>query len=91
VKKYLLVDFGSTFTKLTAVDTKKQDIIGTSFSLSTVKTNILIGYQKALDELYKKINEKIIFDEVLACSSASGGLKMAVSGLVPSLTVEGAK
>ena len=27
MSRYLMIDFGSTFTKLTAVDTEKEDII----------------------------------------------------------------
>ena len=51
---YLLVDFGSTFTKLTAVDLDLQDIIATSKAITTVETDIFEGYQKALTDLYQK-------------------------------------
>lgn len=87
----LLVDFGSTFTKLCAVDLEKQDIIGTSKSYSTVEHDIRDGFENALDELYSKLGRKIEFDQMLACSSAAGGLKMAAIGLVPELTVEASK
>ena len=89
--KYLMIDFGSTFTKLTAVDTELEDVIGTSSAFTTVATDITIGYYKALDELYKNIGEKIEFDKTIACSSAAGGLKMCAIGLVEELTVEAAK
>jgi len=87
---YLLIDFGSTFTKLTAVDTEKQDIIGTSASFTTVDTDISIGYELALKELYNQMGKEIHFDQTIACSSAAGGLKMAAIGLVEDLTVEAA-
>lgn len=90
MSRYLMIDFGSTFTKLTAVDTEIEDIIGTSSHFTTVDTDICIGYHNALNELYKKIG-KVKFDDIIACSSAAGGLKMAAIGLVEELTVEAAK
>ena len=89
--KYLLVDFGSTFTKLCAVDIDKEEIIGTSSHYTTVSEDISIGYNNALNLLYNNIGKKIEFDQVIACSSAAGGLKMAAIGLVEELTVEAAK
>ena len=53
--KYLMIDFGSTFTKLTAVDSDKRDVIGTAAHFTTVDTDITIGYENALKELYKKL------------------------------------
>lgn len=88
---YLLVDFGSTYTKLTAVDIVKADIIATSRSFSTVATDIHDGYHLALTKLYQKIGKEVVFDKIIACSSAAGGLKMAAIGLVEELTVEAAK
>ncbi|RJX26946.1 MAG: MutL protein [Acholeplasma sp.] len=88
---FLLVDFGSTYTKLTAVDLEKQDIIATSKAMTTVETDITLGYEKALDFLYKDLGQKISFEKVIACSSAAGGLKMAAIGLVEELTTEAAK
>lgn len=88
---YLLVDIGSTYTKLTAVDLDAEDIIATSKHFTTIDTDVRIGYNKALEELYKKIGKKITFEKIYACSSAAGGLKMAAIGLVEELTVEAAK
>ncbi|MFV0499566.1 MAG: methylaspartate mutase accessory protein GlmL [Bacilli bacterium] len=88
--KYLLVDFGSTYTKLTAIDSDKLCIVGTSKAITTITTNILDGYDSALAILENNIG-KVEYDKILACSSAAGGLKMAALGLVPELTVEAAK
>lgn len=88
---YLLIDFGSTFTKLCAVDSEAEDLIGTASYFTTVDSDISIGYHEALDRLYQKVGKKIDFDQVIACSSAAGGLKMAAIGLVEELTVEAAK
>ncbi len=87
---YLLIDFGSTFTKLTAVDTQSEDIIAVAHHSTTVLEDITIGYHNALNALYDKIGKVISFDQVIACSSAAGGLKMAAIGLVEDLTVEAA-
>lgn len=91
MSRYLMIDFGSTFTKLVAVDTLKEDIIATASHFTTVATDITIGYENALEELYKKIGERVKFDKIISCSSAAGGLKMCAIGLVPELTVEAAK
>jgi len=91
MKTYLLVDFGSTFTKLTAVDLDKEEIIATAKAITTVEKDILIGYQKALDRLIAKIGHETTFDKITACSSAAGGLKMVAIGLVEELTTEAAR
>lgn len=88
----LLIDFGSTYTKLTAVDIENEEIIGTAKDLTTVDTDIMTGFNKAYEELQKKISGKEVnFIDKLACSSAAGGLKMIAIGLVPELTAEAAK
>jgi len=88
---YLLIDFGSTFTKLTAVDTDLGDVIATSSNVTTVETDIREGYHAALAKLIDKLGKQIAFNQIIACSSAAGGLKMAAIGLVEELTVEAAK
>ncbi len=88
---YLLIDFGSTFTKLCAVDSEASEILGTASHFTTVETDISEGYHRALNKLYENIGNEIKFDQVIACSSAAGGLKMAAIGLVEELTVEAAK
>lgn len=90
MSKVLLVDFGSTRTKLTAVDLNKGLLIGTSQAATTVATDINVGFESALEILYKKYGV-LVFDNIYACSSAAGGLKMAAIGLVEELTVEAAK
>lgn len=86
-----MIDFGSTFTKLVAVDTETEDIIATASHFTTVASDITIGYENALQKLYQKIGKEIKFDKIISCSSAAGGLKMAAIGLVEELTVEAAK
>ena len=91
MSRYLMIDFGSTFTKLTAIDTEKEDIIGTASHFTTVSEDITIGYHNALNALYEKLGERIKFDKIISCSSAAGGLKMCAIGLIEELTVEAAK
>ncbi len=85
----LLIDFGSTYTKLTAVDIKNEQIIGTASSYTTVTTDINDGLKKGLKLLEAKIGN-IKYDACYACSSAAGGLRMVTSGLVTELTGEAA-
>ena len=90
MKTVLLIDFGSTYTKLTAVDIDKQQILGTASSYTTIETDINDGLNNGLSILESKIGN-IEFSECYACSSAAGGLKMVTSGLVPELTGEAAR
>ena len=88
---YLLIDFGSTFTKLTLIDVENENVLETSKSYTTVDTNVKEGYEKALKTLMNKINGKVNIVKKLACSSAAGGLKIIAIGLIPELTAEAAK
>ncbi len=90
MKNVLLIDFGSTYTKLTAVDIENEKILGTAAAYTTVQTDINDGLNNALCLLKEKTGE-LSFDECYACSSAAGGLRMVASGLVPELTSEAAK
>jgi uncharacterized protein (TIGR01319 family) len=87
----LFIDFGSTFTKVVAIDVTGEEIIGRVQVPSTVDTDITIGLQKAFDHLKKQTGMRDVREkEALACSSAAGGLRMSCIGLVPSLTCEAA-
>lgn len=88
---YLFIDFGSTYTKVTLVDIQEEKILATGKAYTTVESDVVIGYEKALEELYNKIDGKINIVKKLACSSAAGGLKIVSIGLVPELTAEAAK
>lgn len=90
MKPILLVDFGSTYTKITAVDIEDATLLGTASSFTTVDTDINEGLNNALAMLEEKTG-KLEFAETYACSSAAGGLKMISIGLVPELTVQAAR
>jgi hypothetical protein len=85
----LLIDFGSTYTKVTAVDVETPALLGCSASYTTVDTDVGEGLAKALDEL-KKQTGPIEIRNRYACSSAAGGLRMVACGLVPELTAKAA-
>ena len=95
----LLIDFGSTYTKVVAVDLRSSEVIGRSQAASTVNTDVREGLMQALAALHEKhalfnappTNLRALENKlVLASSSAAGGLRMVVIGLVPGLTVEAA-
>ncbi|MEN2667333.1 glutamate mutase L [Listeria aquatica] len=86
----LLIDFGSTFTKLVAVDLKRPAVLAAAQSETTVQTDIRDGYLRALQKIEQQIGTTD-FEEHLACSSARGGFKLIVIGLTESLTTEAAK
>lgn len=90
MKPVLLIDFGSTYTKLTAVDVDGACLLGTAAAYTTVQSDVGEGLQNALAALTKQVGP-MSFDETYACSSAAGGLRMMVSGLVPELTSEAAR
>lgn len=88
---YLLIDFGSTYTKVTLVDISNEIIVSTEKAYTTVQTDVTIGYEKALKKLKEKVNVEFNIVKKLACSSAAGGLKIIAIGLVEELTAEAAK
>ena len=90
MKPVLLIDFGSTYTKVTAVDVEAPCLLGTANSYTTVQTDINNGLADALSKLEERTG-RLDFCERYACSSAAGGLRMLASGLVPELTAEAAK
>lgn len=88
----LLVDFGSTYTKLVAVDLSGREIVAQSQAVTTVETDINLGLREALDQI--EAEQGLRADDLghrLACSSAAGGLRVVAIGLVKSLTVEAAR
>ena len=88
----LLVDFGSTYTKVAAIDLNDGIILGNAQSPTTIESDVAIGFGKALEVLEKKTGiDPGHACAHYACSSAAGGLKIAAIGLVPSLTLEAAR
>jgi uncharacterized protein (TIGR01319 family) len=86
-----LIDFGSTFTKVAAVDLDKVELLATARVASTVDTDITVGLETALKEISNKTGiANLDKKKSLACSSAAGGLRIICSGYVPEFTSKAA-
>jgi len=87
----LLIDIGSTFTKACAIDLLEEEILATAYTPSTTTTDVSEGIDKAIHMVNTVVGEKIDYQIRLASSSAAGGLRIVVVGLVPDLTVKAGK
>src|SRR6266545_3410434 len=81
------VDFGSTFTKAALVDLADARIVASASHPATIETDVLDGYDACLAELTRQ-DPRAADAEVLACSSAGGGLRIAVVGNEELVTAE---
>ena len=81
------VDFGSTFTKAALVDLTEGRIVASASHPTTVSTDVLDGYDACLASLVER-DARAATAEVLACSSAGGGLRIAVVGNEELVTAE---
>jgi len=91
----LTAEIGSTTTVVSLFDgigTSKPRLIAQGEHFTTVSQgDVGIGIQRAVDYINKKLNKKVSWDKFIATSSAAGGLKMSVHGLVYEMTVKAAK
>ncbi|HEY8394195.1 MAG TPA: methylaspartate mutase accessory protein GlmL [Thermaerobacter sp.] len=88
----LLIDFGSTYTKVSAVDLDEPRLLARAQAPTTYATDLALGLRAALENLRKACGGSLpAFAYRLACSSAGGGLRMVAVGLVPELTAEAAR
>ncbi len=75
------VDFGSTFTKAALVDTASGELLATGAHPTTIDTDVLDGWDATKRGLDQNAGISGGVDiPVLACSSAGGGLRIAVVG-----------
>jgi uncharacterized protein (TIGR01319 family) len=81
------VDFGSTFTKASLVDVGTGDLLATASHRTTVETDVLDGWDACRARL-ADVDPRAREAEVLACSSAGGGLRIAVVGNEELVTAE---
>src|SRR5919107_121024 len=81
--RVLCVDFGSTCTKAALVDADDETLVETGTTAATIGSDVLDGYRALRAKLR---GERI--HEVLACSSAGGGLRLAVVGYEQAVTAE---
>lgn len=93
----LVAEIGSTTTVVNAFDdinTKNPKFIGQGQAPTTVFEggDVRNGLDGAIKDLSKKLDiDNIEYDDMLATSSAAGGLKMTVHGLVYDMTAKAAK
>ncbi len=81
------VDFGSTFTKAALVDTGSGDLLATTSHRTTIETDVLDGWDACRADL-ARTDRRAADAPVLACSSAGGGLRIAVVGNEELVTAE---
>ncbi|MGH3448598.1 MAG: glutamate mutase L, partial [Nocardioidaceae bacterium] len=82
------VDFGSTFTKAALVDVETGELVGASSHRTTIETDVLDGWDVVRRELQPGADNHADDIPVLACSSAGGGLRVAVVGNEELVTAE---
>ena len=85
----VLIDIGSTFTKITAVNLSAVEVMAKS-NAPTTPDDVSIGLENGLAGLGLS-EETIMTSRKLACSSAAGGLRMVAIGLVQDLTAKAAR
>lgn len=86
-----LADFGSTFTKLTLVAAGSGRRVASAASPTTVATDVMEGYSRALEQALAAVGEPASVVDKLAASSAGGGLRVAAVGLVGDYTAAAAR
>lgn len=92
----LVAEIGSTTTVVNAfngIGSSCPKFIGQGQAPTTVLDgDVTVGLRGAVEDLKKSIGaDEITWDEMLATSSAAGGLRMSVHGLVYDMTVRAAK
>ena len=91
----LVFEIGSTTTLVNAfsgLDSDSPVFVGGGQAATSVEAgDVTIGLQQAIDDLERKTGIHGPYTSMLATSSAAGGLKMTVHGLVHDMTVKAAR
>ena len=91
----LIAEIGSTTTTVSAfsgLGGSTPRLMGQGYALTTAqKGDVLPGLRGAVEDLEQKLEGKIEYGQILAASSAAGGLRTTVHGLVPDMTSKAAK
>ncbi|WP_125154366.1 GlmL-related ornithine degradation protein [Clostridium rectalis] len=96
---YLIAEIGSTTTVVTAFNIKNLEdgniYVESEYQGKSCTTvldgDVTIGLKNAIKEIENKIGEGMTWGKMLATSSAAGGLKITVHGLMERMTVKAAK
>jgi uncharacterized protein (TIGR01319 family) len=90
----LIAEIGSTTTVVNAVDNLYVDpvFLGQGLAPTTVSDgDVTKGLKNAIKNLESNLGQAVSWNNMLATSSAAGGLKMTVHGLAYDMTVKAAK
>ena len=90
----LIAEIGSTTTVVSAFNQIDSDpvLVGQGQYRTTVlEGDVTIGLQGAVADLARQVGEDVSWGRFMASSSAAGGLRMTVHGLVYDMTVKAAK
>lgn len=92
----LVAEIGSTTTVVNAFHNLKSEnpvFLGQGQGVTSVEEgDVTIGLHEAIEDLRRKLDvSEITYDSFLATSSAAGGLRMTVHGLVHDMTVKASR
>ncbi len=92
----LVAEIGSTTTVVNAfngIHTENPTFVGQGYAPTSVLFgDVTIGLNQAIEQLKQSLKVSTLeIEETFACSSAAGGLKMSVHGLVHDMTVKAAR
>lgn len=91
---YLIAEIGSTTTVVTAFKLSEAKIEiaaqGKGYT-SVLEGDVTIGLKQAINDIEGQTGEELKWDKMLATSSAAGGLRITVHGLVEDMTVKAAR
>lgn len=90
----LVAEIGSTTTIVNAfqIHTDNPQFLGRGVANTTVSTDVTEGLELAINDLKRYLHvEELTYKEMFASSSAAGGLRVTVHGLVYEMTVRASK
>lgn len=91
--EYLIAEIGSTTTVVTAFNFRQGvEVVGQGKGFTSVlEGDVTIGLRSAIKEIEDRLGEPLEYGRMIATSSAAGGLKITVHGLVEDMTVKAAR
>lgn len=91
--EYLIAEIGSTTTVVTAFNfSHGVEVVGQGKGFTSVlEGDVTIGLRNAIKEIEDSLGEYLEYGRMIATSSAAGGLKITVHGLVEDMTVKAAR
>ncbi len=94
---YIIAEIGSTTTVVTAFNIKHipalfVELVAQGKSYTTVLDgDVTLGLKLAVSDIEEQLKEELSWGKMLSTSSAAGGLKITVHGLVEDMTVKAAR